>query len=1266
MASAQIDDQFDMFGGFVAEIEGYLPVIAADVRQLLITPGDEALLEESHRFAHTIKSSAAMMGMPELRRVAVPLEALLARSYAGEVAVDEAMVATIDGTLTRMRRCLTMQQGGSDLEALVKANDHAYATLRTSVRGKQRPAGEDARERLLHADLPAPMVLLPVEGPLANDERDDLPAPPVSEADEEQVDLSLTMPPAARPWLTVLAGGPDADGATLDLAVDEIGVADAHERVATSEFPLARPSSTGAGETTALPARSDPNHHLDASASHSIAAEWLAEVLGAMPTGAGAPAGLAPAREESLHTPEREAAALAEVTALQQQWELRWAVERTALEEQLGRERQTAAALLAAERQQHAEQRRELLNQHGRSLREVEAAGERALQEQRETLEREVQRYVEDDLRPQLEDELRQELTHEFEVAALLNLAPTAVGATRPVATPAYAFVEDAALVAEMREIFAQEAEEHIQAIGEHILALRLQPEDLDHLQGLRRSVHTLKGAAATVGQGAVSALCHQIENALDRQLEAGTAVDGPGQSLLLLASCDTLEALVRGDDAALAQARALAERLSALTGSPVPRETVEEVDTSSSLPSALTVAGGDSEVGGSSPDYVPMLLPQPEVTEGAVPAHQREVELAGTAPAGGMAIRVALTELDRLMAANHELIITESALELRLQRLHRTLGDVRHTSDRLRAAGSRLESGRSFASLLAEVAPAGPMTPEVEVPTAPTWRDALRQQTDGRGPRSEFDTLEMDRYTEFHRLTREVSEAASDVATSDSEIGDVLDDLRLTLKQQKRLHALQNAVLLHARMVPLQVMLPRLARAVQAVAAQQGKHVAFVVEGQDTLLDRAVMEEVADALLHLVRNAVDHGMETPAERLASGKAAEGTILLTARRVGPEIMLALSDDGPGLDTAAIVRSARARGLVSATAHLSEYDIHQLIFTPGLSTAAAVTDISGRGVGLDVVRANIQSLRGEVELTSRPGAGTTFSLKVPISLALLTVALVEVAGNMYAIPLTLVRHVEKVASRRIQAENNCQTVQHGGRTYPVFDLATLLGLPAPAPGGTAPRSLVFIGAAQGTIALTVDHLAGKREVEVKDLGRQLQTVRGLHGATALGNGDLALILDVPALLQQDEPAVRLPVSPPMARRQRQLLVVDDSPSVRRLTCAVFERQGWQVRPARDGVEALDLLEGWYPDAVVMDIEMPRMDGFELLSILRRQPETAHVPTIMVTSRSGDKHREKAVRLGIDAYLVKPFREEELFGTVDGLVGQSSATAPLSTR
>ncbi len=1240
MASAQIDDQFDLFGGFLAEIEGYLPVIAANVRRLLTSPGDEDLLEESHRFAHTIKSSAAMMGIPELRRVAAPMEALLARAYAGDIAIDDAVVATIDGTLLRIRSCLTLQQAGSDMEALVKENDQAYAGLRTKAPSRQQAPSEDARDRLLHAGSTAPEPL-----PAA---KETAPIAPVAALtiDDQPADAALPVAPE------VLETAIPDDRQPLTAAVEFAPV------VAGSDSSALQPDRP---RLTVLPGRLATGSRAPSPpASRSIAAEWLAEILGGAPEAASTPV---ESTDEALEETAAEPALPAvDLAALQSEWEQRLVAERTALVAQLERERQDAALLVESERRLHAEQRRALLDEHKQALREAEAERERALLEQRETLEQEVQRYIEEDLRPQLEEEIRQEVTHEFQVAALLDPTPQALATRRPQPTPVYAYVDDPELAAEMRDIFAQEAAEHIQAIGEQTLALRAQPEAPEHLQALRRSVHTLKGASSTVGMTDVATLCHQIESALDRQLEEGTLPGVPGQTLLLLESCDALEALVRGDVAAADQARVLAERLSVVTGIEVPAVQSEPVERSTVAPlsasAAMSEAGDLPALEGQSP----AALVEFEPGESAA----YPVERAGSA--SGLALRVPLTELDRLLAANHELIITESALELRLQRLKRTLDDVRHTGNRLRAAGSRLESGTSFAAMLvggAQAALPAPLVPKSESVVTPSWRDALRGSV-GTITSDEFDSLEMDRYTEFHRLTREVSEAALDVAASDAEIADVLDDLRLTLKQQQRLHTVQNQVLLHARLVPLQLILPRLARAVQAVAAQQGKQVEFVVEGQETLFDRAVMEEVADALLHLVRNAVDHGIESPAARLAAGKPAQGAIRLSARRVGPEIIIVLADDGPGLDTAAIRRAAIARGLVSDAAHPTENELQQLVFSPGLSTAATITDISGRGVGLDVVRANIQALRGEVELSSGSGTGTTFTLRVPISLSLLTVALLEAAAYTYAIPLTLVRHVEKVAARRVQTEDGRQVVRHGGRTYTVVELAALLGLPATA-HGNAPLSLVFVGSAQGTVALVVDKLAGKREVVVKDLGRQLRSVRGVHGATALGNGELALILDIPALLQQ-EPVVRREVlsAPREIHRQRQLLVVDDSPSVRRLTCAVFERQGWQVRPARDGVEALDLLQGWRPDAVVMDIEMPRMDGFELLAILRRQPETASLPAVMVTSRAGEKHREKAVRLGVDAYLVKPFREEELLGTVDGLLGQSSVTVPASTR
>lgn len=1239
MPSVQIDDQFDLFGGFVAEIEGYLPVIAANVRHLVASPGTEDLLEESHRFAHTIKSSAAMIGIPELRSIAAPMEALLARAYAGDVAIDAAVVATIDGALLRIRSCLALQQAGGDMRELVRQNDLAFSALRTVAPGQFQEPSEDARDRLQHAITGTADLLL-----TGNAAEDDAPLPPDTD-DFVTVDVSFPPAPAASET------GLDAASATLSRPDQSVlpgtepnRTGDAPERPRLTVLTGGAPVGTSA---------SSP------SSTYSIAAEWLAEILGGGPTDAEP----APPSAE-VAAPAIPAERWEDWEQHRQEWEQRLNAERSALEAQLERERRETLMLIEAERQASAEQQQRLLEQHEVAIRALEEERELALQTQREALEQEVQRYIEEDLRPQLEDEIRQEVTHEFELAALLDPAPHAVTANRPAVKPVYAYAEDAALAAEMREIFAQEAAEHIQAIGEQTLALRRQPDDLEHLQALRRSVHTLKGAAATVGVVAVSALCHQVETMLDQALESGATPGGPEQTLLLLESCDTLEALIGGDAIATEQARVLAERLSAITGIALPEPTFEAAEL------AIPDFTGTLAVGQMPDDLATWETALPVPVAASAPANPAERGQDHAPASATLALRVPLSELDRLLAANHELIITESALELRLQRLQRTLDDVRHTGDRLRVASSRLESGRSVALPPAggsALEPAVTAVPAPDGAEAPNWRAALRRQS-AAGLTGEFDSLEMDQYTEYHRLTREVAEAALDVTTSDVEIGDVLDDLRLTLKQQQRLHGSQNQVLLNLRMVPLQLALPRLARAVQALAAQQGKQVEFVVEGADTLVDRAVMEEVADALLHLVRNAVDHGVESAEVRRAAGKPEKATLCLSAQRVGPETSIVLADDGPGLDTAAIRRSALARGLILDDAQLSDVELQQLVFAPGLSTAATITDISGRGVGLDVVRANIQALRGKVVLTSQAGVGTTFTLNVPSSLSLLTVALVEAAGNTYAIPLTLVRHVEKVPMRRVRMEDGRQIVRHGGRAYPVVDLAALVELPSSSSNiGNPPLSLVFISAGQGTVALVVDKLAGKREVVVKDLGEQLRRVRGVHGATALGNGDLALILDVPALLQQEHVEYRAPVAKPReAPMQRQLLVVDDSPSVRRLTCAVFERQGWLVRPARDGVEALDLLQGWRPDAVVMDIEMPRMDGFELLSILRHQPETADLPAVMVTSRAGEKHREKAVRLGINAYLVKPFREEELLGTVDSLLAQSSLTVPASTR
>ncbi|HEY8745160.1 MAG TPA: Hpt domain-containing protein, partial [Chloroflexota bacterium] len=732
MPSVQIDDQFDMFGGFLAEIEGYLPVIATNVRLLLTSPGNEDLLEESHRFAHTIKSSAAMMGIPELRRVAAPMEALLARAYAGEVAIDEAVAATIDGTLLRIRSCLTLQQAGSNMEALVKENDQAYAGLLTTGLGQQKAPSEDARDRLLHAGVDVAEPFLPSE------EAEQAPPAAANENDDDVTAVLLQLPGAIRE-----SGLPNASLAALPKPAMVSGdAAKAESEVAPPERP----------RLTVLPGRLDTGSGVPNSpATRSIAAEWLAEILGGVPETF--------ASDTIIMAEESEPAAVgplphtADGATLQWEWEQRLVTERTALEAQLEQERREAAQLVASERQLHAEQQRALIAQHERALSEAIADRERALLEQRQTLEQEVQRYIEEDLRPQLEEEIRQDVTHEFQLAALLDPAPQAPAATASRPTNAYAYADDPALAAEMREIFAQEAAEHIQAIGEQTLALREQPEDAEHLQALRRSVHTLKGASATVGLTAVSTLCHQIESALDRQLDGGTPPGGVGQTLLLLESCDALEALVRGDAAAGERATTLAQRLSLVTGVAVPAVQPEAAQL---LP---------DEKGGE-PTSEPLLV-EPKVfavtVPGAVVEFERDVSSdhapeRATATAG-LALRVSLTELDKLLAANHELIITESAMELRAQRLKQTLDDVRHTGDRLRAASGRLETGTRFAAMLAggpQAALPSAIASDQMRDVAPTWRDALRAGA-STASADEFDTLEMDRYTEFHRLTREV-----------------------------------------------------------------------------------------------------------------------------------------------------------------------------------------------------------------------------------------------------------------------------------------------------------------------------------------------------------------------------------------------------------------------------------------------------------------------------------------------------------------------------
>lgn len=531
----------------------------------------------------------------------------------------------------------------------------------------------------------------------------------------------------------------------------------------------------------------------------------------------------------------------------------------------------------------------------------------------------------------------------------------------------------------------------------------------------------------------------------------------------------------------------------------------------------------------------------------------------------------------------------------------------------------------------------------------------------------SRFDPLEMDQYSELHQITKQLSESASDLLDLKNTLLDRTRDTETLLLQQQRINTELQEKLMRTRMVPFSRLVPRLRRIVRQVSGEVGKRVGFEVINPDGELDRTLMERVVAPLEHMLRNAVDHGIESPRARQDAGKQSDGRITLELTREGGEVLITLADDGRGIDTEAVRRKAIERGLISDPAALSDQDMQQFIFHAGFSTASQVTQLSGRGVGMDVVASEIKQLGGSVMIDSRPGQGTRFLIRLPFTLAMNRALMVRVGEDHYAIPLNQIEGIVRASPFELAEhfDGDSQGYSYAGQEYQLNYLGRFVHDVARPhlDNQTQPLPVLLIRSADHSVALVVDSLTGSREVVVKSVGPQLASVAGISGATILGDGAVVIILDIHSLIraaQVRQPALETPVLEhhPDTPRAPLVLVVDDSVTVRKVTTRLLERSGFEVITAKDGIDAIAALEEHTPDALLLDIEMPRMDGFEVATHVRHEERLKAVPIIMITSRTGDKHRERAFDIGVNSYLGKPFQESELLATLRELLGETS--------
>jgi chemosensory pili system protein ChpA (sensor histidine kinase/response regulator) len=543
------------------------------------------------------------------------------------------------------------------------------------------------------------------------------------------------------------------------------------------------------------------------------------------------------------------------------------------------------------------------------------------------------------------------------------------------------------------------------------------------------------------------------------------------------------------------------------------------------------------------------------------------------------------------------------------------------------------------------------------------TEAQVLHRHRDEEVRRTDFDPLELDRYSSLQQFSRALAETSSDVASIQGLLETLTREAQNLLTQQARvITELQNS-LMRTRMVPFQRHVQRLTRLVRQAGNDTGKRAELTVEGAAAELDRQVLERMVPPLEHMLRNAVIHGIETPERRIALGKPEVGRISVSLQRDGAEVVIVVADDGAGINITLIREKAIALGLADPQAKLTDEEAIQLILEPRFSTARLVTQAAGRGVGMDVVATEVKKLGGGLFIESTLGAGTRFTIRLPFTLAISQALIVRVAEEVYALPLATVEGVVRLPKSIVARHlgKDAPTFEYGGQKYRFQQLGSFVGIGATRlPEGDVSMSVALIRAGEHSTALVTDELVGSREIVVKSLGPQISAIRGIAGATILGDGKIVIILDMGSLVRSEWRA-RASETPVLDQRDRRTfaLVVDDSITVRRVTQRLLERNGMRVLTAKDGVEAVALLQENLPDVILLDIEMPRMDGYEVAAQVRNDPRLQHIPIVMITSRVSEKHRARAIELGVDDYLGKPYQESQLLDAIEPLVNRRSA-------
>ncbi len=794
--------------------------------------------------------------------------------------------------------------------------------------------------------------------------------------------------------------------------------------------------------------------------------------------------------------------------------------------------------------------------------------------------------------------------------------------------------------------VFIEEGQDLLPMVGQLLRSWQDNPADSATPQAIARLMHTIKGSARMAGAMGLGQHIHDMETRIESLMAAGSTVRLP-----------LLDDLMARHDLSMQMFDQLQnpEAFAQPVASDVPLTAAQELDQFQEA-----MVAGEAEPVAKPRDMVSLTPLMPLNTDGvkktsftpAVPA-ATPAAAAGPVPL----VRVRADVLDRLVNQAGEVSISRSRLENEVGTLRSSLSELTENVNRLR-------------SQLREV--------EIQAETQITSRMAHS------GDR-EFDPLEFDRFTRLQELTRMMAESVSDVATVQTNLTRTIDGASGNLHVQARLTRELQQDLMRVRMIPFASVSERLYRVTRQTAKELDKRVNLDIRGSNVEMDRGVLEKMVGPFEHLLRNAIVHGIESREQRKATGKNETGELLIEIRQEGNEVVIRFKDDGQGLNLNSIREKALSVGLLSLDDEPGEAETAGLIFEPGFTTASEVTELAGRGVGMDVVRSEAASLGGRVEVATSSGQGAEFTIHLPLTLAVTQVVLLSAGGRTFAVPSVLVEQVQHLKSNALANAYNDGAVMWQGQRVAMHFLSSLLGHREVVPMAQQYTPLLIMKSGTERVALHIDEILGNREVVVKNIGPQLARMAGIAGATVLGSGEIVLILNPVPLAQRFETErARLPqagaetvpgavadlhhqeaVQPVRSepvqglRTQHTVMVVDDSLTVRRVTQRLLTREGYQVILAKDGIDALEQLQSVTPDVMLVDIEMPRMDGFDLTRNVRSDSRTKHIPIIMITSRTADKHRNYAKELGVNEYFGKPYREDDLLAAIVHFVGQEHA-------